>query len=45
MERKRFGTELVLVYCVPLLDDGLQSTSVSVELKVAGEDRSATNRK
>ena len=31
-ERKRFGTELVLVYCLVLLDDGLQSTSVSVEL-------------
>ena len=32
MERKRFGTELVLVYCFVLLDDGLQSASVLVEL-------------
>ena len=31
-EKKRFGTELVLVYCFVLLDGGLQSESVSVEL-------------
>ena len=31
-ERKRSGTELVLVYCFVLLDDGLQSASVLVEL-------------
>ena len=31
-EKKRFGTELVLVYCFVLLDDGLQSASVLVEL-------------
>ena len=32
MERKRFGTELVLVYCFVLLEDGLQSASVLIEL-------------
>ena len=31
-ERKGSGTELVLVYCFVLLDDGLQSASVLVEL-------------
>ena len=31
-ERKRSGTELVLVYRFVLLDDGLQSASVLVEL-------------
>ena len=32
MERKRFSTELVLVYCFVLLDDGLQSASVLVKM-------------
>ena len=31
-EMKRFGTELMLVYCLVLLDDGLQTASVSGEL-------------
>ena len=31
-ERKQSGRELVLVYCLLLLDDGLQSASVLVEL-------------
>ena len=32
-QRKRFGTELVFVYCFVLFDDGLQSASVLVKLK------------
>ena len=31
-ERKRFSTELALVYCFVLFDDNLQSASVLVEL-------------